>query len=301
MKPRSGDVVRSITLSFISAITLLATSVPVSADWLAIKAVHPNANVLVIDGHGFRKDVDVSVNDIALKVLGVNPSEIRAALPPLAPGTYRVAVRQWRNEVARFFVTIGGGGTSTSQGPQGPAGPMGPMGPAGPVGPRGLQGLKGDTGPAGPSGSGLTVVSANGLILGTVVGVTKINSSDPTIVARKEGNVWLAIPVDKSGVVAMGYPVFFDGPGCSGNAFAALDGPTTPLFRLLQRESPTSALAFYGGDAAPTQPIVSVMPDPAYPSDCKQYAGSGWDLTPFTLGERTWLDLSGFTAPFSVK
>ena len=183
-------------------------------------------------------------------------------------------------------------------------GPRGPQGLPGNQGPQGLQGLKGDkgdTGPAGPAGGGLTVVSFNGLTLGTVVGVTKLNSSDPTIVARKEGNVWLAIPIDKSGVVAMVYPVFFDGANCSGNAFAVIDGPTTPLFRLLQRESSTAALAFYGGDAAPTQPLVSLMFDPANPATCSPYANSGWDQTPLTLGERTWLDVSGFTAPFSVK
>ncbi len=146
MKPRSNGIARAIWLSFVSVVTLMATSVPATADWLAIKAAKPNAGVLLIEGHGFKKDVDVSVNEVDLKVLSANPTEIRAALPSLAPGTYRVAIRQWHNEVARFYVTIGGGGASTSQGPQGPAGPTGPMGPAGPAGARGLQGLTGSEG-----------------------------------------------------------------------------------------------------------------------------------------------------------
>ena len=173
MIPRSNGFVRAIKLSFISAMTVMATSVPATADWLAIKAAKPNGGVLLIEGHGFKKDVDVSVNEVDLKVLSVNASEIRAALPSLAPGTYRLAIRQWRNEVARFYVTIGGGGTTTTQGPQGPAGPMGPMGPAGPAGARGLQGLqglqgvKGDQGPAGPAGTGAgapVVVAASGQV-----------------------------------------------------------------------------------------------------------------------------------------
>jgi hypothetical protein len=280
--------------------------------------------VLVVDGHGFRKDVDVSVNDVALKVLSVTATEIKAALPSLAPGTYRLAVRQFRNEVARFVVTVGSGGGGAA-GPTGPQGPAGPMGPVGPAGARGLQGLqgpqgiqgpqgaqgaqgvagpkgdKGDTGPAGPAGGGLTVVSANGLVVGPVVGVTKMNSGDPTIVARKDGNLWLAVPVDTTGIVAMGYPVFFDGANCTGMAFAVVDGPTTPLFRLLQRTSQTATLAYYGGSAAPTQPIVSLLYDPSNPTTCGAYVGSGWDTTPLTLGERTWLDVSGFTAPFSIQ
>ena len=240
--------------------------------------------------------MDLSVNEVDLKVISVSDTEIRAALPSLAPGTYRLAIRQSRNrnEVARFVVTLGGGGTTSQPGPQGPAGPMGPMGPVGPAGPRGLQGLqglqgiqglkgdKGDTGaagPAGPAGGGLTVVSANGLTLGSVVGVSKINGSDPTIVARKEGTVWLAIPVDKSGVVPMNYPVFFDAPGCGGIAYAVVDGPTTPLFRLLQRESASAAMAFYGSDSAPSNALVSLMDPMTGPSSCQRvrWLGMGSD------------------------
>lgn len=303
MTPRSNGIARSITMSLsaLAAVVLLAS--PAAADWLAIKAAHPNPGVLVIDGHGFRKDLGVSVNDIDLKVLSITPTEIRAALPPLAPGTYRLAIRQWRNEVARFVVTIGGG-TQAPQGPMGPAGPVGPMGPRGatgsigPQGPQGSQGPKGDKGdqgPAGPAGGGLTVVSANGLTVGTLVGVSKINAGDPAIVARKVDTFWLAIPVDQTGVVAMSYPVFFDAPNCGGGSFAVVDGSSVPLFRLLQRATPTSP-AYYGGDVAPSQ-IVSFVDT----MGCHAYVGSGWDISGLSFGDLRTLDVSGFTAPFSVQ
>ena len=192
MKPRSSGFARVIWLSFVSVMTLMATSVPAAADFLAIKAAKPSGSTLVIEGHGFRKDVGrVGQRESSSRSCRLIATEIKAALPPLAPGTYRLAIRQGRDEVARFVVTVGGG--TASQGPAGPAGPTGPAGPAGAMGPRGLQGLqglqgiqgiqgpkgdKGDTGPAGPAGTGAgapVVVAANGQVLGSVAGVTKFS------------------------------------------------------------------------------------------------------------------------------
>ena len=98
---------------------------PAAADSLSVVSAHPNtaAGVLVIDGSGFKPGLHVSVNGVELKVLSVNAHEIRVALPPLAPGSYRMVVRQWRDDVARFIVAIGGG--------------------SGYAGPQGLQGLQG--------------------------------------------------------------------------------------------------------------------------------------------------------------
>ena len=147
MKPRSDGIARLVTMSFSTLAAVVVLASPAAADWLAIMAAHPNSppGVLVVNGHGFRKDLYVSVNDVELKVLSINPTEIKAALPPLAPGTYRLAVRQGRGEVSRFAVTIGAG--SGTAGQAGPQGPMGPAGPAGAVGPRGPMG------PAGPPGT----------------------------------------------------------------------------------------------------------------------------------------------------
>ena len=153
MKPRSGDVVRSITLSFISAITLMATSVPASADWLAIKAAKPECQAhWSSKATGSEGTLGSRSTTSQLKVLSISPTEIKAALPPLAPGTYRLAVRQGRGEVSRFVVSVGGGGDARTPGPQGPPGPAGPMGPSGPEGLRALAGAAGSAGTAGLEG-----------------------------------------------------------------------------------------------------------------------------------------------------
>ena len=214
MKPRFNGFVRAIMLSFISAIAVdVATSVPASADWLAIKAAHPNAGVLVIDGHGFRKDVDVSVNEVDLKVLSVDrdrnprgPAVARAR--HVSPGDSPVEKRSgpllrdhwWRRRA------------QGPQGPQGPAGPMGPIGPAGPMGP------KGATGATGLQGSRACRVSRviratrgqpdlrigrrpercerQRPDVGSLVGVTKLNGSDPAIVGAESMARWVAIQLD---------------------------------------------------------------------------------------------------------
>ena len=76
-----------MSLASLSAVVLLAQ--PASADWLAVTSAHPAAGVIVIDGYGFRNDVNVSVNDVELKVLSVSTREIKAALPP--PGARHVS------------------------------------------------------------------------------------------------------------------------------------------------------------------------------------------------------------------
>jgi hypothetical protein len=313
MKPRSSGFARAIWLSFVSVMTLMGTSVPAAADFLAIKAAKPNAGVLLIEGHGFRKDVDVSVNEVDLKVLSVNASEIRAALPSLAPGTYRIAIRQWHNEVARFYVTIGGGSASTSQGPPGPAGPMGPMGPAGPAGPRGLQGLagpkgdKGDqgaTGPAGPAGGGMMVYSQpSGLAVGTVAGVTKFTGSDPATVIRNESGVWVAIQVDSQNILSGAFPILYKDATCSGQAYAMSENPigsAAPLFRSMQRID-SEPVGFYAGDPVATQSFVaySYVRNPT-PANCFATAQQdGWSPSP--AGPLKTIDLSNLAGPYRVQ
>jgi IPT/TIG domain len=313
MKPRSSAFARVIWLSFVSVMTLMGTSVPAAADFLAIKAAKPSGSTLVIEGHGFRKDVDVSVNEVDLKVLSVNAGEIRAALPSLAPGTYRIAIRQWHNEVARFYVTIGGGSASTSQGPQGPAGPMGPMGPAGPAGPRGLQGLvgpkgdkgdKGDVGPAGAAGGGMMVYSQpSGLALGTVAGVTKFTGSDPATVIRNESGVWVAIQVDSQNILSGAFPILYKDGTCSGQAYAMSENPmgsAAPLFRSMQRID-SEPVGFYAGDPVATQSFVaySYVRNPS-PSQCYATAQvDGWSPSP--AGPLKTIDLSNLAGPYRVQ
>ena len=312
----SKAFVRAIRLSFISGITLMATSVPAAADWLAIKAAKPNGAVLLIEGHGFKKDVDVSVNEVDLKVLSVSASEIRAALPSLAPGTYRIAIRQFRNEVARFYVTIGGGGTA-SQGPQGPQGPMGPAGPAGAMGPRGpqgvqgnqgsqgLQGLKGDQGPAGPAGGGLTVMSASGQGVGVVAGITKAaiagDMLDQAMVLRKDNGVWVAIQLDSQNILTGSFPIFYKDALCQTQAYAmAENNPNNPapLVRALQRID-SEQVAFYPGDPIQSQLFEGVSYS-RNPVVCQKAVDLGWDrLVP--AGPLKTLDLTNLAGPFTVQ
>ena len=311
MTPRSNGIVRAIKLSFVSAVTLMVTSVPATADWLAIKAAKPSAGALVIEGHGFRKELGVTVNEIELKVLSINPTEIKAALPPLAPGTYRLAVRQGRGEVSRFVVTIGSssGDARTAPGPQGPMGPAGPVGAMGPRGPQGLQGLvgpKGDTGvqgPAGPAGGGLSVYSGSGAVVGSVVGVTKLNPSDPATVVRNDNGVWVAIQVDSRDILSGAFPILYKDGSCTGQAYAMTENPmgsSVPLFRSLQRID-AEPVGFYAGDPVTVQPFVaySYARNPT-PSQCYASAQSdGWSPSP--AGPLHTIDLSNLGGPYRVQ
>ncbi len=76
----------------------------------------------------------------------------------------------------------GATGPQGLQGTPGAAGATGATGPAGPAGPTGATGATGATGPAGAAGAGSRVRDANGVVLGTLLsvtrtGVTLINSS----------------------------------------------------------------------------------------------------------------------------
>src|ERR1700704_5024015 len=130
-----SGVVRTILMSLTTAGAVVLLARPVAADSMTVVSAHPNtaSGVLVINGSGFKSGTYVSVNDVELKVLSIKTQEIRAALPALAPGSYRLAVHHKWGDAARFIVTIGGAAGGT--GPQGPAGPAGPTGPAGARGP----------------------------------------------------------------------------------------------------------------------------------------------------------------------
>ncbi|MEO8682815.1 MAG: hypothetical protein ABI665_27450 [Vicinamibacterales bacterium] len=116
---------------------------------------------LLVVGSGFRSGMVLVLNGKALKIVSIKSQEIRAELPALLPGTYRMSLTFGWGEMRQFVVTVGIGGAE-GQGPAGPIGPTGPMGPmgpqgltgaAGPAGPMGPQGLTGATGPAGPTGA----------------------------------------------------------------------------------------------------------------------------------------------------
>ncbi len=160
----------------------------------------PAARQLVVAGTGFRPDVTVTLNGARLTVVSVLSHEIRAALPPLGAGTYRLVVDQRWADARPFVVTIGLGAAGDSGG-LGPAGPPGPMGPQGPAGPAGSQGSQGPPGPAGAAG-GLTVVAANGAVFGMLV---NYGMGQPSVVAVQDDGTWLGAPLNPDGVSPMSY------------------------------------------------------------------------------------------------
>jgi len=272
----------------------------------SIAAAHPDttSKQIIIDGSGFRPGLSVSIDNIQLHVVSVNASEIRATLPALQPGSYRLVVSQWRDDEARFIVTIGGGsgiaGPAGTAGPMGQAGPPGAVGPAGPAGP---QGAKGDPGPATAGIPGLKVIAFNGVTVGTIVAATKSGGSDPAIVARQDNGTWLAVPFDTSGVVPMSFPVFYSDPNCTGTAYAYVEANPTPLFKLLQRMLPTDTTGFYGGDPVQMMSFPSMLtPDPNVSGStiCATTASMGW-TGPLWTGPLQTVDLTNFPAPFRIQ
>jgi len=137
------------------ALLALAASPAVAQSFVVFSARHDAASSqVVLVGSGFRADMRILLNGAPLTNTAVTGTEMRAKLPALEPGTYRLVIDPRRGTTQRFMVTVNPPATGGSgvPGPMGPMGPMGPQGPAGPQGPQGLVGLTGAQGPAGPAG-----------------------------------------------------------------------------------------------------------------------------------------------------
>src|SRR5436309_9271402 len=279
-----------VVLPLIGVLGMIPSSV--RADDMSIRSAHPNVagGQLVIEGSGFRNNVHVWFNGAYLQLLSIKPTEIRAKLPVVKPGSYGLLLGRWSEERWKsFVVTIGYGEGSGSAGP---AGPPGPPGPPGPTGPRGPQGPKGDPGPAG---SNYSVIAGNGASLGPVVGVR----SDGTIVARQEQGVWLGIPVDANGVVPMAMVALYVSSSCAPPAYVPLDTNPAPLYRLLQRPGRDDQTAYYAGDAVQVQTFAGLSPL-GHPEMCFPAADYGWG-NPILAGPLRTFDLSQFPVPYTVK
>ena len=297
---------RRLVCAVVALCTALALSPRVKADALAITSAHPDlaSGVLVIDGTGFRSGLYVGLENYDLHVVSVNTHQVKAMLPAsLKSGSYRLVVRQWRDDYARFIVTIGSGSGAT--GPAGPQGPAGASGAVGPTGPQGPQGAQGAQGPAGATTliPGLSVVASNGVTLGPVVGVTKFSGSDPVLVARQDHGVWLSIGVDTTGVIVGAFPIFYTDAACMGDAYAYFESNPAPLFRMAQRMLATDSTAFYPGNPAQTRSFPAMqIEDPVNPGAkaCVSTTAYGWG-GPQYVGPLQTIDLSQFPAPLSVQ
>jgi hypothetical protein len=157
-------------------------------------------------------------------------------------------------------------GAQGDTGPQGLMGPPGPEGVAGPMGPEGPQGETGAEGPQGPPGSGFgSFVRSNGETVGYFLSAILNGPSSanaPLIfntnwwhVLSDTGYVFSITPADRSssfmgsdtpGAHSAFEELWFDGPDCSGAAYAFVD------------DGPRQAMAFQGWVAAPLDPAHAV-------------------------------------------
>lgn len=291
----------------------IALSQPAAAQQIFISSVHPDtaSHVIVIDGAGFRSGTYVGLNGHDLHVISRTSHQIRATLPELDPGTYRLVLRR-RYDADSFFVTIGGyegedaRGTQGPVGPQGPAGAMGPAGPEGLQGPegqpgqQGIQGAKGDQGPSGAAG--LQVIANNGATLGTVIGMGSLSAPGPATVARLDNGVWIAMAIDTAGIVPSSFPIFYTQPGCTGDAYALFEAMPVPAIRSLQLMLPGDTTGYYPGDPATTASFPAILaPDPANPAQrkCMSAMSSGWGGEQF-VGPLKTIDLTAFPTPFTI-
>jgi hypothetical protein len=284
-----------------------------NADQFSVNSVRQDAasGHLVISGNGFRYGTTLVLNGKLLKVVSVQSREVRALLPNLLPGTYRLVVdNRWSN-AREFYVAIGGGSGEGGQGPAGPQGPMGPQGavgatgPAGPAGatgatgpqgPQGIQGVEGPAGPAGAAGSGLNIVAANGTTFGTLLSFSMGGASSVGVL---DNDVWLLASVSPAGVEATSFYSLYTDASCSTPAFLPIETSPAPFFRTLQMLNPDDATAYYPGNPTSVQSFQGLS-ELGRPETCAPTEGTGWDL-PLLAGPQRTFDMTRFPAPFSVR
>ena len=149
----------------------------------------------------------------------------------------------------------------------------------------------------------LTIVAANGVVVGTVVGVTKLFGSDPTMVARQDNGTWITLPVDSEGVRTGSFPIFFTGDGCSGTAYAYFESSPAPLFRMVQRMTASDTVGFYPAGAVQELSFPAMqIEDFNNPGTkiCVSAPANGWGGL-LTVGLLQTIDLSQFPGPLTVK
>jgi hypothetical protein len=281
-----------VVLSLCALCVQLIVPTPAAAQQFAVSSTRldPSSGHLVIVGRGFKPGVEVVLNGARLQVVSVESHEVRAKLPALLPGTYRLELNQRRGLPQRFVVTVGIGGSDGTVGPPGPMGPMGPQGLQGVAGPAGATGA---VGPAGAAG-GLTVMAANGNPLGTLM-----TFGQPSMVALQDNGVWLVANVNPDGVVPTPFYALYTDGDCKSPPFVPLDTNPAPFFRLLQTLSAGDTTAYYAGNPTLVQTSLGLS-ELGRPDLCRSAVGTGWDQ-PTLVGPQQTFDLSRFPAPFVIK
>lgn len=315
------------------ALLALAASPAVAQQFVVFSARHDaTASQVVLVGSGFRADMRILLNGAALANASVTSREMRAKLPALQPGTYRLVIDPKRGNPQRFMLTVtppamAGSGVPGPMGPMGPQGPAGPQGlagltgaqgPAGPVGPTGATGAAGAMGPAGPQGvagpvgpagpqgaagpqgpagtSAGAVVAANGATLGTVL---SFQPGTAMLVALQDQGVWLAAPVTPEGIQPTSLLALYGDEACGTPPFIPLETNPAPFYRLLQTTAAGATVGYYAGNPMETRAFVAMSPL-GDPGQCQLAAGTGWD-GPMLVGPLRTINLGGFPAPFAIK
>ena len=215
---------RVLLLLVVFAVPFLTPHVVEATDQSFVKSARQDASTghLVIIGSGFRTGTSVVLNGKSLKVVKLQSNEIRAELPAMLPGTYRLVLSRW-GDAEQFVVAVGiGAGGGSGQGPAGPAGPQGAQGPMGPQGLPGATGPAGAAGAAGPTGASGAVGAAGPAGPAGAVGATgATGDTGATGPQGPQGSQGLAGPAGPAGGLFV--------TAANGNTLGALlsfgDGP----------------------------------------------------------------------------
>ncbi len=298
---------RVVSALLVASALVVVPRVAAASNHVSVSSTRQDAATghLVVSGSGFRAGVKVTLGGKWLNVVSVQDTQIRAELPQLPSGTYKLTVRNRYSDTHSFVATLGleGGDGGGSQGPAGPTGPMGPMGPQGPAGAtgatgaQGLQGVQGATGATGAAGesTGTTVVASNGAVLGTLL---QFSVDSPSKVALDHNGVALVVNVSPEGIPAMAFPALYADASCQSEPFVPSDFDPAPFLRLLQVARAGDTTAYYAGNPLVRQSFVA-MSELGRPETCVP-ATNGWQ-DELLVGPQRSFDLSGHPAPFAVK
>ncbi|MCC6992294.1 MAG: collagen-like protein [Acidobacteria bacterium] len=277
---------RIVRLSLtLCALLVLAASPAFAQSFVVFSARHDAAaGQVVLIGSGFRADMRILLNGAPLPNAAVTGSEMRARLPKLDPGTYRLVIDPKRGNAQRFMVTVNPPAMGGS-GVPGPMGPVGPQGPAGSQGPQGLAGPQGPAGAAGPAGP----AGANGAagVAGPIGPAGPAGVAGPAGPAGATGAMGPQGPAGPAGPQGAQGAQGTQGPaGASAGTVVAANGATLGMVLNFQPGSatlvalqdqgvwlvapispdgiqPTSYLALYGDAACATPPFVPLDTNPA--------------------------------------
>jgi len=122
---------------------------------------------------------------------------------------------------------IGPQGSVGVQGPTGADGAPGATGSQGAAGPEGIQGPPGPAGAqgaAGPPGPSLHVYDASGQQLGILIYASDINEGGEWQVFVPEVGATIRLDPATGALISEPRDVYYDQPGCTGNAFASPSG-----------------------------------------------------------------------------